>query len=104
MKFTTANFEAEVLQSDIPVLVDFYAEWCGPCKMMGPIVEKMEEKYAGKVKVGKLNVDDNMEIAQKYGVVSIPTFICFKNGQVADTFMGAMSVKALEDKIAMLLV
>lgn len=103
MKFTTANFEAEVLQSEIPVLVDFYAEWCGPCKMMGPIVDKMAEKYAGKVKVGKLNVDESMEIAQKYGVASIPTFICFENGQVVETFMGAMSAKALDDKIAMLL-
>lgn len=103
MKFTTANFEAEVLNSEIPVLVDFYAEWCGPCKMMGPIVDKMAEKYAGKVKVGKLNVDESMEIAQKYGVASIPTFICFEKGQVVETFMGAMSAKALDDKIAMLL-
>ena len=103
MKFTTANFETEVLQSNIPVLVDFYADWCGPCKMMGPLVEKMAEKYEGKVKIGKLNVDESMAIAQKYGVVSIPTFICFKDGQVVDTFMGAMSVKALDDKIAMLL-
>ena len=65
MKFTTANFEAEVLQSDIPVLVDFYADWCGPCKMMGPLVDKMAAKYEGKVKIGKLNVDENMEIAQQ---------------------------------------
>ena len=103
MKFTTANFETEVLQSDIPVLVDFYAEWCGPCKMMGPIVEKMAEKYAGKVKVGKLNVDENMEIAQKYGVASIPTFIAFEKGEIVETFMGAVPAKTLDDKIAMLL-
>ena len=78
--FTAANFEEEVLQSELPVLVDFYADWCGPCKMMGPVVEKCAEAYAGKMKIGKLNVDDNMTIAQKYRVVSIPHFIVFKNG------------------------
>ena len=67
--FTAANFEEEVLQSELPVLVDFYADWCGPCKMMGPVVEKCAEAYAGKMKIGKLNVDDNMAIAQKYRVV-----------------------------------
>ncbi len=103
MKFTTANFEAEVLQSDIPVLVDFYAEWCGPCKMMGPLVDKMAAKYEGKVKIGKLNVDENMEIAQKYAVASIPTFIFFEKGQVVETSMGAMSANALEEKIKMML-
>ena len=75
--FTAANFEEEVLQSELPVLVDFYADWCGPCKMMGPVVEKCAEAYAGKMKIGKLNVDDNMAIAQKYRVVSIPHFIVF---------------------------
>ena len=103
MKFTTANFETEVLQSDIPVLVDFYAEWCGPCKMMGPLVDKMAAKYEGKVKIGKLNVDENMEIAQKYAVASIPTFIFFENGQVVETSMGAMSANALEEIIKMML-
>jgi len=103
MKFTTENFAAEVLQSDIPVLVDFYAEWCGPCKMMGPLVDKMAEKYAGQVKIGKVNVDESMAIAQKYGVVSIPTFICFEKGEVVETFMGAMPAKTLEEKIKMLL-
>lgn len=103
MKFTTANFEAEVLKSDIPVLVDFYADWCGPCKMMGPIVEKLAEKYEGKVKIGKLNVDENMEIAQKYRVASIPTFIFFEKGEAVETAMGAMSAKMLEEKVKMML-
>lgn len=89
--FTAANFEEEVLQSELPVLVDFYADWCGPCKMMGPVVEKCAEAYAGKMKIGKLNVDDNMAIAQKYRVVSIPHFIVFKNGEPTVTFGGAMS-------------
>ena len=104
MKFTTANFEAEVLKSEIPVLVDFYAEWCGPCKMMGPIVEKMAEKYEGKVKIGKLNVDENMEIAQKYRVASIPTFIFFEGGEAVETAIGGMSAKALEEKIQQYLI
>lgn len=76
---------------DKPAIVDFYADWCGPCKMMGPVVEKCAEAYAGKMKIGKLNVDDNMAIAQKYRVVSIPHFIVFKNGEPAVTFGGAMS-------------
>ena len=103
MKFTTANFEAEVLQSDIPVMVDFYADWCGPCKMMGPLVDKMAAKYEGKVKIGKLNVDESIEIAQKYRVASIPTFIFFEKGQVVETSLGAMSASALEEKIKMML-
>lgn len=89
--FTAANFEEEVLQSELPVLVDFYADWCGPCKMMGPVVAKCAEAYAGKMKIGKLNVDDNMAIAQKYRVVSIPHFIVFKSGEPAVAFGGAMS-------------
>lgn len=104
MKFTTANFESEVLQSNIPVLVDFYAEWCGPCKMMGPIVEKLAEKYEGKVKIGKLNIDDDMEIAQKYRVASIPTFIFFEGGEAVETVVGGMSAKVLEEKIQQYLI
>ena len=80
-KFTSANFETEVLKSELPVLVDFFADWCGPCKMMAPIVESLAESYEGKVKIGKLNIDDEMEIAQRYRVMSIPTFIIFKGGQ-----------------------
>lgn len=102
-KFTTDNFQKEVLESEIPVLVDFYADWCGPCKMMGPVVEKMAEKFDGKVKVGKLNVDDAGAIAQQYRVASIPTFIFFKDGQVVETSVGAMSAGALEEKLNKLL-
>ena len=98
-KFTTANFETEVLQSDIPVLVDFYAEWCGPCKMMGPIVDKIAEEFAGKVKVGKLNIDEDIQMAQKYRVMSVPTFKVFKGGEVVDTFMGAMSADEFKEKV-----
>lgn len=88
--FTTANFEEEVLKSDLPVLVDFYADWCGPCKMMGPVVREVADDYDGELKVGKCNVDENPDIAQKYGVMSIPNFIFFKNGEVADSLLGAV--------------
>lgn len=98
-KFTKQNFEAEVLQSEVPVLVDFYADWCGPCKMMGPVVEKLAEEMSGKVKVGKLNVDDEGSLAQQYRVVSIPTFLIFKNGEVVDTMVGAMSAAALKERL-----
>ncbi len=98
-KFTSANFEEEVLNSEIPVLVDFYADWCGPCKMMAPIVESLAESFDGKVKVGKLNIDEEMDIAQKYRVMSIPTFIVFKGGQVLETSVGAMSKDDLEKKL-----
>ena len=102
-KFTSQNFESEVLESEVPVLVDFYADWCGPCKMMAPIVESLAESFEGKVKIGKLNIDDEMEIAQKYRVMSIPTFIFFKDGQVVETSMGAMSKEELEEKLKKLL-
>lgn len=98
-KFTTENFEAEVLKSDIPVLVDFYADWCGPCKMMAPIVKRLAEEYDGKVKVGKCNTDDNMPVAQKYRISSIPTFIVFKGGQPVGTFLGAMTADELMDRL-----
>ena len=98
-KFTTDNFEKEVLQSELPVLVDFYADWCGPCKMMAPIVEGLAQDYDGKVKVGKLNIDDGMEIAQQYRVMSIPTFILFKDGKAVETSVGAMSKDELESKL-----
>ena len=98
-KFTSQNFEEEVLQSNLPVLVDFYADWCVPCKMMAPIVEEMAQSFDGKVKVGKCNIDENMEIAQKYRVMSIPTFVIFKDGQPIETNVGAMSKEELEDKL-----
>lgn len=98
-KFTAANFEAEVLGSDIPVLVDFYADWCGPCKMMAPIVGEIADSYDGRLKVGKCNIDDEMDIAQRYRVMSIPTFIIFKGGEAVSVSMGAMSKNDLENKI-----
>jgi thioredoxin 1 len=94
-RFTEENFDAEVLKSDIPVLVDFYADWCGPCKMMMPVVEKMAEKYDGKVKVGKVNSDENNQLAAKYNIMSIPSFLVIKNGEVVNSATGAMSADAL---------
>ena len=96
---TNDNFEEEVLKSSMPILVDFYADWCGPCKMMGPVVESMEEEFAGKLKVGKTNVDDNGDIAVKYGVQSIPTMIVFKDGKEAGKLIGAYGKDALVDMI-----
>lgn len=98
-KFTTENFETEVLGAELPVLVDFYADWCGPCKMMAPIVERIAQEYDGKLKVGKCNVDECMIIAQKYRIASIPTFMIFDKGEVVDTFIGGMSYDDLCDKI-----
>ena len=97
--FTTANFEEEVLKSDLPVLVDFYADWCNPCKMMAPVVESLAEELAGKCKVGKCNIDENLPVAQKYRVASIPTFIVFKKGEPAATFMGAMPAQTLRSQV-----
>ncbi|HKL78868.1 MAG TPA: thioredoxin [Mobilitalea sp.] len=98
-KFTDANFKAEALESDIPVLVDFYADWCGPCKMIAPIVAELATEYNGVIKIGKLNVDENPNTAQQYRVMSIPTMIIFKNGAAVDTVVGATSKKALQDKL-----
>ena len=96
--FTVANFEEEVLNSPLPVLVDFYADWCNPCKMMAPTVAKLAEAYEGKVKVGKINVDENMTIAQKYRVASIPNFVIFRDGLPVASFVGAMSEADFREK------
>jgi len=85
---TDATFEAEVIKSGIPVLVDFWAPWCGPCKSMLPIVEEVSKEYEGKVKVVKVNVDENTDVPQKYGVMSIPSFFVFKNGEAEANFVG----------------
>jgi thioredoxin 1 len=87
-EFTDQNFETEVLKSNEPVLVDFWAEWCGPCRMLAPTIEKLADSYAGKVKVGKLDTDSNRDTAMKYGISAIPTVILFKDGQVAQKFVG----------------
>ena len=96
MKFTTANFEEEVLKSEIPVLVDFYADWCGPCQMMAPVIGQLAGEYEGRVKIGKLNVDENPDIAVQYKVMSIPTMIIFRNGEVFSKEVGASSKKEVE--------
>ena len=89
-KFDESNFEAEVLQSDLPVFVDFYADWCGPCKMMSPVIDKLAEDYDGRIKVGKVNVDENGDLAVKYGIMSIPNMVFFKGGEVVDRVIGAV--------------
>ncbi len=87
---TKENFEAEVLKSDIPVLVDFWATWCGPCMMLSPVIAELAEELEGKVKVGKVNVDEQNELAMQYRVASIPTLLLFKNGELAKTSVGFM--------------
>lgn len=104
LEFTDGNFEAEVINSDKPVLVDFWAEWCGPCRMIGPVVEEMAGEYDGKAKIGKVNVDNNPEISVKYGIRSIPALLIFKNGEVVDQIVGAVPkphlTKQLDAQIA----
>lgn len=98
-KFTTANFEKEVLDADIPVLVDFYADWCGPCKMMAPVIEKLAEEYDGKVKVGKCNIDEEDGLARMYRVMSIPTMKIFVQGKDTATVVGAVPKEQLDAEI-----
>lgn len=98
-KFTTANFNKEVLEADIPVLVDFYADWCGPCKMMAPIIAQLAEEYDGKVKVGKCNIDEEDGLARMYRVMSIPTMKVFVKDEAAATIVGAVSKEELEKEI-----
>jgi thioredoxin 1 len=93
---TDASFQSDVLDSDTPVLVDFWAEWCGPCKMIGPALEEISDELAGKVVIAKINIDDHPEAPGKYGVRGIPTMILFKNGEIADTKVGAAPKSALK--------
>jgi thioredoxin 1 len=96
---TTANFQTEVLASKIPVLVDFYADWCNPCRMIAPIVAEIAAEYDGKLKVARLNVDDNQEISVRYGVMSIPTLAFFVGGKIVDQVVGAVPKRAITAKI-----
>lgn len=98
-EFTDANFEAEVLQSDTPVVVDFWAEWCMPCRMLAPAIDKLAEDHAGSVKVGKVDTDAHKEAAVKYGISSIPTVLLFKGGEVVDKFVGADVAPKIEAKL-----
>lgn len=100
--FTDENFNEEVLASDIPVLVDFYADWCGPCKMLAPVIETLATEQEGKVKVGKLNVDDASETARKYGIMSIPTLLYIKNGEVVNKTVGVISKTEIEQILSSL--
>lgn len=99
LAFTDSNFEQEVINSEVPVLVDFYADWCGPCKMMAPVIEELSAKYEGKAKIGKLDVDQNGVTAQKYRVMSIPTILIIKDGKVVETVVGAVPKQQLDAKI-----
>lgn len=102
-EFTEQNFEQEVMQSQIPVLVDFWAPWCGPCKIMGPVVDELADDFAGRVKVGKVNVDENRSLAERFSVMSIPTIIIFKNGHPVGQMVGTAPKATLAKKLEQLL-
>jgi len=100
---TDGDFDQQILQSDVPALVDFWAAWCGPCRTVGPIVEELADEYKGKIKVAKLDVDSNKQVATKYGVRGIPTLMLFKDGQIVDQIVGAVPksrIKELLDKVS----
>jgi thioredoxin 1 len=98
-----ADFEKEIVQADIPAMVDFWAEWCGPCKMVGPTVEALAKEYEGKIKIAKMDVDQNRETPAKFGIRSIPTLILFKDGKVANTLVGALPKGDIEKELKKLL-
>lgn len=99
LHFTDANFKKEVLESNLPVLVDFWAAWCAPCKMIAPHLEELAKEYAGKMKIGKIDIDANSKVASRYGVMSIPTIIFLKNGKIMGQLVGAVSRHDLKRKI-----
>ena len=99
IELNSENFKSEVLDSDLPVLVDFWATWCGPCRMVGPIVEELAEDYAGKAKITKVNTEENAALAGEYGVISIPTLLIFKGGQPVDQIIGAVPKNVIAQKL-----
>ncbi len=99
MEFTDANFQQEVINSDIPVIIDFWAVWCGPCKMIAPFIEEIAGEYEGKIKVGKLDVDNNPNVSMQYGIRSIPTLLIFRDGKVVDQIMGAVPKNMITAKL-----
>jgi len=98
-EFTDQNFEEEVLKSDVPALVDFWAPWCGPCQMMGPITDELAKEFGDKAKVGKLNVEDNKDMSSQYGIMSIPAIKIFKNGEVVKEFVGVQNKETLAEEL-----
>jgi thioredoxin 1 len=98
-KLTDGNFDAEVVKSGLPVLVDFWAEWCGPCRLMGPILDELAPAFAGKLKIGKINVDENQNTPSQFGIMNIPTMIVFKNGKEFDRIVGATGKADLQKKL-----
>jgi thioredoxin 1 len=101
VEFDDNNFDTEALSADKPVLVDFWAPWCAPCRMVGPIIEELANSYSGKLKVGKLNTDDSPGVASRYGIMSIPTILLFKNGEIVDRIVGAVPKKDFEKMLSM---
>ena len=99
IELTDSNFDDIVMKSEVPVLVDFWAEWCGPCRMVGPVVEELAKEYEGKAVVGKVDVDNNPEISTKYGIRNIPTLLFFKNGEIVDKQVGAVPKTVLSGKL-----
>ncbi|MFZ1322717.1 MAG: thioredoxin [Ignavibacteria bacterium] len=99
IEFTDDNFDDEVLKSEIPVMVDFWAVWCGPCKIIAPLVEELATEFAGKFKIGKLDVDNNQNVSMKYGIRSIPTLLIFKNGEMVDQLVGALPKAKIAEKL-----
>ncbi|CAF3776265.1 unnamed protein product [Rotaria sp. Silwood1] len=99
LEITDANFDAEVINSDKPVLIDFWAVWCGPCKLIAPVVEEISKEYDGKFKVGKMDIDNNPNVAMKYGIRSIPTLLIFKDGKVVDQIVGAVPKNVITSKM-----